>query len=291
MVWLSLNQPPNIAEFLGWHIGDGCISINKRYSEFTLTGDLTEELPFYKEVIIPTFNRLFSKSLKKPVNLKKYKSNGVCGIYLFDRSFVDHLQNKFHLPSGKKINIQVPQALTTDNQKRCFLRGLFDTDGSIYFCKSNFKTKNESFFTIVHYKPKIKLATISKSLIRQVHEMLQSLGFSPRLLKPAKQKERENTVYGVVLDTNKDTKMWIDTVGFRNPKHLTKVHLWEKVGFCPPYTTLKDRRRMLREDISPLGFYPEHPYLSLNSVKKRLLKHRDYEEKRRVAAAIKGNHT
>ena len=39
-----------------------------------------------------------------------------------------------------------------------------DTDGSIYFCKSNVKTKKESLFRIFHYKPKIKLATISKKL-------------------------------------------------------------------------------------------------------------------------------
>lgn len=31
-----------LAEFIGWHLGDGCISITKRYSEFTLTGDLKE---------------------------------------------------------------------------------------------------------------------------------------------------------------------------------------------------------------------------------------------------------
>jgi len=25
--------PLDLAEFLGWHVGDGCISINERYSE------------------------------------------------------------------------------------------------------------------------------------------------------------------------------------------------------------------------------------------------------------------
>ena len=35
-----------LAEFLGWHVGDGCISINKRRHQYTLTGDIVEEYPF-----------------------------------------------------------------------------------------------------------------------------------------------------------------------------------------------------------------------------------------------------
>ncbi|MBW2994127.1 hypothetical protein KY315_01755, partial [Candidatus Woesearchaeota archaeon] len=67
----SKNQP-NLAEFLGWHLGDGCISINEKYSEYVLAGDITEEYPFYKKVIIPTFNKLFKQYLKKQTTLKKY---------------------------------------------------------------------------------------------------------------------------------------------------------------------------------------------------------------------------
>ena len=55
-----------IAEFLGWHMGDGCISITDRYSEYALTGDIVEEYPFYCDIVVPVFNRLFNSYLKKP---------------------------------------------------------------------------------------------------------------------------------------------------------------------------------------------------------------------------------
>ena len=66
----------DLAEFLGWHLGDGCISVNERYSEYTLTGDITEEYPFYKEVILPSFNKIFRNNLKKNVELKRYNLIG-----------------------------------------------------------------------------------------------------------------------------------------------------------------------------------------------------------------------
>jgi len=141
-----------LAEFLGWHIGDGCLSVNKRYSEYTLTGDLTEEYDFYKNIIIPAFQDLFGSFFNKRIELKKYESNGVCGIYLFNKDFVEFLHKSFNLPKGKKIDIKIPKLIKTDRQKISFLRGLFDTDGSIYYCKSNAKTKNESLYTKFHFE-------------------------------------------------------------------------------------------------------------------------------------------
>jgi hypothetical protein len=255
-----------LAEFLGWHIGDGCVSINNRYSEYTLTGDLIEEYPFYNNVILPTFKKLFSNYVKKEIKLKEYKSNGVCGIYIFDKNFVRFLQKNFGLKSGKKINISIPNIIKTDEQKISFLRGLFDTDGSIYYCKSNFKTVNESWYTKFHYKSKIKLATISKPLIDQVYQLLCDLGFSPRIRKPAKQKINENMMYGVVLYRKDDTQRWIEEIGFKNPKHQTKVQIWKKFGFCPPKTTLKQRIKMLKGELEPLTFYPGYSLLNYSKI-------------------------
>ena len=39
----------------------------------------------------------------------------------------------------------------------------------------------------------------------------------------------QNTIYSVVLDKNKDTKRWIEEIGFRNTKHLSKQYLNKKL--------------------------------------------------------------
>jgi len=254
------------AELIGWHMGDGCLSIKNGKYQYALTGDIKEEYVFYKDVILPTFNELFSKK----INLKKYLSNNVCGIYIFDKESVRFLKEKFKLKKGKKINITIPETIKLKSQKKAFLRGLFDTDGSIYYCKSNYKTKKISLSTIFHYKPKIKLATISKTLIDQVHHFLSELGFHPRFRKPAKQKINENMMYGLVLYRKQDVNRFIKEIGFKNLKHISKVKIWNKFGFCPPYTTLKQRIDMLKGKLSPLVFYPEYSNLSLEKVKKEL---------------------
>jgi intein/homing endonuclease len=263
---------PTIAEFLGWHLGDGCISITNKYAEFALTGDIVEEYPFYNDVVVPSFNRLFREHLTKQANLKKYKSTGVCGLYVFDSAFVSMLQSKFNLPSGKKLTIKVPKIIKTQEQKKDFLRGIFDTDGSIYFCKSNYKTKNESLFTKFHYKPKIKLATIAKNVMEEVYNMLVDLGFDPRVYTPRKQRENENYMYPVVLDRTADTNKWIEEIGFRNVKHSTKVQIWRQFGFCPPFTTLKQRKLIIQQILSPLEFYPDHQEINLTIITRTLKK-------------------
>lgn len=244
-----------MAEFLGWHMGDGCISITSRYSEFVLAGDLTEEVNFYETVVIPTFNQLFGRVLKSPIKLKRYDSVGVCGIYLFDRSFVSYLQSHFNLPAGKKLHIKLSVDLATESEKKSFLRGVFDTDGSIFFCRSNTRTKKPTFCTKFHYKPKIKLAVISKELVSDVYGLLKGLGFSPRMYSPKQQRKTENTMYTLVLDTDKDVIKWIEEIGFKNYKHVTKVKIWKQFGFCPPHTTISDRIKILDGKLDVLSFY------------------------------------
>ena len=120
-----------IAEFLGWYFGDGCLSITKDHYEFSITGDLQEEISFYEQVVLPTFNELFEDKLKVKAKLRKYPSVGVCGIYIFDKTTVTYIKEAFGLLGGKKLNVKIPLFETSD-QKRHFLRGLYDTDGSIY---------------------------------------------------------------------------------------------------------------------------------------------------------------
>lgn len=259
-----------LAEFIGWHIGDGCISVTKKYSEYALAGDLVEELPFYENVILPCFNKLFEDVIGRKITLKKYSSNNVCGVYVFNRDFVKFLKENTLLPEGKKINIGVPSIIQTSNQKIALLRGLFDTDGSIYFCRNNCKMKHFSYTSIFHYKPKIKLATISKTLILEVYKILCDLGFHPKFRKPARQRLNENLMYGVVLHRKSDIKKWIIEVGFKNFKHSTKIQVWQKFGFCPPHTKLNQRLDILNEKVNILDFYPNYSNLSLNEIKNAL---------------------
>jgi hypothetical protein len=64
--WNS-EESNSIAEFLGWHLGDGCLTSSKNKFQYSLTGDIIEEKEFYIKEIIPTMNSLFRTQLKKPI--------------------------------------------------------------------------------------------------------------------------------------------------------------------------------------------------------------------------------
>ncbi|MFH1445684.1 MAG: LAGLIDADG family homing endonuclease [Nanoarchaeota archaeon] len=147
-------------ELLGIHIGDGCLSKTNKYKEYALLGDITEEREYYESHIIPMFNKVVMKPLlNKKVVGKSYPSMGVFGFLIFNSKIFEHYIN-LGIKSGPKTSMKLPKLITNakPDLQRAFLRGLFDTDGSIYFDKNYSAKHNE------HRRPRIKWATTSKIL-------------------------------------------------------------------------------------------------------------------------------
>jgi ATP-dependent Lon protease len=232
-----------LAEIIGIHIGDGCISINDRYSEYAILGDITEEKDYYDEILVPLYNKIiFKKILGREVSPKKYLKNGTYGIMIFDKKVVNSFLG-IGLSSGSKLNITIPEIILKDKKYwRPFLRGLFDTDGTIYFNKNySIKDKNKR----KHNCPRIKLGLTSKEVIKEVYTMLKELGFNPYLKPPYKGKRDKNPVHSIMLQRIKDIEKFICEIGFNSSKHITKWEVYKKEGYCPPYTTIKQRYQIL----------------------------------------------
>jgi len=229
-----------LAELIGIHIGDGCISENKRYSEYYLGGDLIEEIEYHDSWVGPLFNKKIMIPLfGKEVTYKKYPKVGIYGFYIFNKKLVDFFK-VLGINAGSKINLGIPNKILSDKKllKR-FIRGLFDTDGSLYFDK-NYSAKNKK-----NNAPMIKLGTVSKKLIEDVFNSLKGMGLNPRMRLPYQGKRDKNKVYSVLLYRRKDIEFFINEIKFKNPKHYTKWQVFKKLGYCLPYTKLKERRKIL----------------------------------------------
>ena len=150
--------------------------------------------------------------------------------------------NNLGIKSGSKINVQIPKIIFNDLilSKR-FIRGLFDTDGTIYF------DKNRSSKSPINNQPNIKLGTVSELLANQVFELLKKFQLNPRMRKPHRGKKDKNIVYSVLIYRRKDIGFFIKQIGFKNSKHSTKWLIYKKFGFCPPYTSLERRKEMLKQ--------------------------------------------
>lgn len=230
----------DMAEILGIHIGDGCISKNERYSEYYLGGDLKEEREYHDNWVGPLFNKKVMIPLfNKKVVYKEHPKVGVYGFYIFNKDLVNFFK-ELGISHGSKINIGIPEKILSDkNLSPRFLRGLFDTDGNIYF------DKNRSAKNPKNNRPNIKLGTVSKKLIDQVFILLTNLGLHPIMKKPYKGKRNKNEVYTVLIYRKSDIEYYIKNIGFKNPKHQTKWLIFKKFGYCLPHTSLEERKSIL----------------------------------------------
>lgn len=234
---MQLNE--NKCELLGIYLGDGCLSKNKRYSEIAISGDIIEERDYYENYVIPLFNKEFCSESYK-VNGKAYPKVGVYGFWCFRREIAEAFANAFDLKFGPKNNVEIPAVvLNNDVYLRRVIRGLFDTDGCISFGK-NYTMKNS-----LHKVPKIELSLISEKLIKQVYDGLLTLGFSPFLSGPIKRRPNEKPLFKIKIKHKADIERWLKDIGFRSSKHLTKIEIWRKFGYCPPNTTFAARQQIL----------------------------------------------
>ena len=233
-----------MAELIGIHIGDGCISVNKRYKEYYLGGDLKEEKEYHDKWVAPLFNKKIAIPLyNKKVNYKEHPKVGIYGFHIFDEKIVNFF-NKLGVKSGSKINVSVPKVIK-DNRKLSlrFLRGLFDTDGNIYF------DKNRSCKLPLNNQPNIQLGTVSKNLVKDVLFMLKRERLNPRLKKPYKGKRDKNLVYTILIYRRGDINYFIKNIGFKNHKHYTKWLIYKKFGFCQPKTNIYERLKILKKSL------------------------------------------
>ncbi len=230
----------DLAEIIGIHMGDGCISKNSRYQMYYLGGDISEEKEYHDKWVSKLYNKKIMIPLyKKPVNYKEHPKVGVYGFYIFDKKIVEFFES-LGIKAGPKVHLSVPNEILSNSElgKR-FLRGIFDTDGNLYF------DRNRSAKNPINNRPTIKLVTISKELINSVYSILKKEGFSPRFTKPYKGKTNKNTSHGVLIYRLDDVRRYISEIGFRNPKHSSRWELYKSLGYYIPRTTLAQRRDLI----------------------------------------------
>ena len=96
---------------------------------------------------------------------------------------------------------------------------------------------------------KVIAVEIDKNLIVPLKEILAEFGFKPYIRYNIRVKNPNNSIsIENRLDINgkKNFKIWMESIGSNNPKFLTKVDIWKKLGYCPPYTNIKKRLEILK---------------------------------------------
>ncbi|MBU1727182.1 MAG: hypothetical protein KJ880_06095 [Candidatus Omnitrophica bacterium] len=193
-----------LAEFIGIMLGDGGITRNQIKITFNRTTDALYS-KFVQEVISKLFG-VDSTIIRK-------KSDKGDDVLVSSVNLVEFLVKK-GLRVGSKIrnNVDIPEWVF---RKKIYmigcLRGLVDTDGSVYLYKHRVNGKDYLNFSIC-------FTNHSGPLLASLFNLLLRLGFNP-----------VKTSSRVYLHKNVDIIKYFDIIKPSNPKHSSKYKIYRKL--------------------------------------------------------------
>lgn len=196
---------PKLAEEIGMQFGDGFLS-EKRY-DYRLKGNPADEKEYYLNYIKPLFKELYNVDIKLKESWKSF------GFELYSQAIWQFKTKVMGIKPGKKYTIVIPDKLKVKNIKilTSFIRGLFDTDGSLRF-KSRYGYKK--------YYPVIEISLTSKEVVKEVGEILRMFGFNIWL--------GFNERYGrISINGIPNFKRYKELIGWSSQKNLNKIKGWE----------------------------------------------------------------
>jgi hypothetical protein len=225
------------AELLGVIAGDGNLNVyrskdgTKTDHKITISGHREDDFEYFK-YLKELFKKLFNKEIKLR-DKKRY-----IRLELSNKAILNKL-NQAGIPIKKKSKIiEIPSEIRKNKKlSKSFLRGLADTDFSMTFKKGGRKK---------HSYPRISVDLGSEKIILQIIRLLDSLDIKSTLYKRVgKRRDTEYESYSLNINGKRNLYKWLKEIGFKNQKHLSKIKVWEKIGYYNPNTSLKERERIL----------------------------------------------
>lgn len=213
-----------LAEFYGIMLGDGnsnkssyYLSRKNKRGTYTLTivGDSRFDRVYLLDYVKPLIENLFGIKAKfgnfKPKSNFNNSKNAMFLILQGVRA-VNFLENKGFKPGNKiKNKLTIPIWIKKNDEflKAC-LRGLYDTDGSIY------KLTNQNSFQICFTNHNLYL-------LSDVRDSLLSLGILCSKISK----------YNLYITKKTELRKFLKLIGFSNVKHFNKVKMWNLLNESP----------------------------------------------------------
>ena len=205
----SNSSQRKLAEIVGIMLGDGCLYFDK-YRKYQTIVSFGKNEKSYLRYVQKLFQNYF---LGYKFCITEIKTE-----FLLRNTSVfvgNELVDSGLIPGNKiKNNLSIPSWVFTDKPTlfRC-VRGLFDTDGSVY-CKYN------------HYAQiQFKLACLP--MIRSLHNAVVDIGFNPTKIQREDYKGR--TSWKFYLSRQKEIDLFFARIQPKNSKHLeryAKIRKW-----------------------------------------------------------------
>lgn len=198
---------PELAEEIGLHAGDGSMNFYSGKGLFQLRGHIKDDREHYEKKIKELYKTLYNLD----VNIREMKSTGVIGFQIWSDAIVNFKHRVFELPLGKKYNLAVPDKINSNLLFCSFLRGLFDTDGTVYIENKRGKPY-----------PRVEIKTTSKPMFIQITEFLKRENIHATYYRYERKQKNWNDLYSIMVRGDLPVTNWIEKIGSNNPKHIRK---------------------------------------------------------------------
>ncbi|MBW3019422.1 hypothetical protein KY329_04540 [Candidatus Woesearchaeota archaeon] len=194
-------KDPIFLEFYGALLGDGWLSINKNKGRTQWWVGLCGHSKKDREYLMH-IKKIMENLFHRKVTVKTKEEKNCTELIMCHKHLVNFLHKKYGFPIGRKTNLVLPETCNNWQSAKHAIRGVFDTDGSLYFDKT--PAGNPYPVISIHMNAPLLLCQIKSQLLRQ--------GFKVRF--------RKNEI---ILKGNKQIQKWMKEIGSRNPKHFLKL--------------------------------------------------------------------
>ena len=207
----------NLCEFIGAIIGDGNLWTDGSRYRIELTGDPKLDREYYMYLSKIAF-QLFEK---EPYQLK-VRERGLRFRLQSKKAF--NVLTILGIPVGKEKShtIEIPTQIIERgwNYVKWTIRGIADTDGTLFFSRKTYK---------LPVYPTIEIRTYSRNLASQITEVLGQNGFRTR------PRGNEKIGFHVALYGFRMLGKWMKEIGFSNARHINRLrqykNLYDKISF------------------------------------------------------------
>ncbi len=199
----NLNR--EICELIGAFIGDGHFGRYGKKKNTYLVGFVGHKTldAEYLTKLAGTITKYFPES-----NPRVYCRNdeNTIRVLVYSKEMYEFLENLGFNQKNKSKTAIIPESILADkNLLRATIRGIFDTDGSVFFDK-------RKIFKVPY--PRIDLHLNNEPLVRQVHESLLSVGVPSKITTKSTK---------VQINGKQGISQFMEEIGFSNQKHLAKI--------------------------------------------------------------------
>ncbi|MAF51090.1 MAG: hypothetical protein CMH64_03270 [Nanoarchaeota archaeon] len=202
-----------LAEETGLHIGDGTMNYYKNgrkiCGSYALRGHIIDDKKHYNFRIKQLYKELYGLD----ISLREMPSTGCYGFQKWSNDLVNFKHRVLNLPLGKKLNIIVPEQFKYKFSED-LIRGLFDTDGTLYL-----ENKNKKLY------PRIIICDISLKLISQISKLINNSGIRSTFYISRREQKNWNDLGVVEVRGREMVEKWFKIIRPSNPK------FWDKYQF------------------------------------------------------------